>query len=87
MLDGPLQCRKKLTLRQKLQHDDYKVNRGFASACHRDVVEKDCDNDIQNSQASKVVGMATVLVCLERAVRGGNIICLMNVLLTDRFSG
>ena len=54
-------------MRQKLQHEDYKVNRGFAVACGNDIRARECT---PQSQVSKEVGMATILLCLEKDVQG-----------------
>lgn len=65
-----MQCRDKLTARQKLMQDDYKVNRPLFDACHEDVRRYRCmkRDDVPEE---KIGRMSHVLICLEDVVRQG----------------
>lgn len=62
------QCRQKLVLRQQLIAEDIKIEKGFFAACHRDIKHYSC---MQDSQGSQVLQRATVMLCLENAMKKG----------------
>ncbi|CAE1332042.1 GLG1 [Acanthosepion pharaonis] len=59
-------CRQKLVLRQQLIAEDIKIEKGFFAACHRDIKHYSC---MQDSHGSQVLQRATVMLCLENAMK------------------
>ncbi|XP_064639932.1 Golgi apparatus protein 1-like isoform X2 [Lineus longissimus] len=56
-------CREKLTIRQKLMQEDYKVDRSFMDACRHDVIHYKCKEKTDGMPRPQK--MAKVLLCLE----------------------
>lgn len=65
-----VQCRDKLTARQKLMQEDYKVNRPLFDACHKDLRHYQCMKG-EDVPEEKIGRMSHVLVCLEEVMRDG----------------
>lgn len=57
-----------MVLRQQLIAEDIKIEKGFFAACHRDIKHYSC---MQDSQGSQVLQRATVMLCLENAMKKG----------------
>lgn len=58
------QCQQKLTQRQKLMQESYKINRALAESCRRNIEEYKCMMDREYNEM-KHVRMSRVLLCLE----------------------
>ncbi len=64
-----LQCRDNLVRRQKMMQEDYKVNKGLAEMCKRDIKTYHC---LRHADPETKLGkLAHVLLCLEGAQREG----------------
>ena len=60
------ECRKNLSRRQKLMHENYKVSRGLVKACKTEIKENQCKSKSTVSASQiKTVKLAAILLCLE----------------------
>ncbi|GAB1597551.1 Golgi apparatus protein 1-like [Argonauta hians] len=59
-------CRQKLVLRQQLIAEDIKIEKGFFAACRTNIEQYSC---MKGSSDSPVVQRASVMLCLENAMK------------------
>ncbi|XP_077982397.1 Golgi apparatus protein 1-like [Glandiceps talaboti] len=62
-------CRDKLTLRQKLAAEDYKVSYPLQKACHAAIKKHHCDYGHIKQKEAK---LSFILLCLENQIKKGN---------------
>lgn len=72
-----IQCRDKLTERQKLMQDDFKVNRPLFDACREDVRQYRCMKG-DNVPEERFGRLSRILVCLEGIIREGGFLAMFN---------
>ncbi len=65
-----LQCRRELVKRQQLTQEDYKVNKGLAEACQRDILLNNCVNKDQKDPGFTRARLSQIVLCLENAMKG-----------------
>jgi len=69
------QCREQLTVRQKLQRDNYKVNHGLAINCKAEIKTHNCLADqslLGGGARGKETKLSIILLCLEAAHSSGS---------------
>ena len=65
-----MQCQEKLTKRQKLISEDYKVSKGLVRSCKEDMRKYQCYKDAATVKDRKIK-LAQILLCLENAQHRG----------------
>ena len=65
------QCREKLTARQQLQEEDYRVNVGLVAVCHEDIRKHRCLGSTEGVADFHDAHQSAILLCLEGAVKNG----------------
>ena len=64
-------CQAELTRRQKIIVEDYNSDRSLVMACRNDIIRHECRKDLRNNNNSEPYQMASVMLCLETAIRDG----------------
>ncbi|XP_041454489.1 Golgi apparatus protein 1-like isoform X2 [Lytechinus variegatus] len=64
------ECKEKLTTRQKVVAQDYKVNYRLQRRCRKEIEQAAC-GELPASAKTKEVKLAEILLCLEEAGKGG----------------